>query len=236
MPLESLISGFLSCMGPGLSLYLPVVVANHDMFLVSLISFFMYIFSLILSSVVWSLISISSPSIFAAILFSVIFQEVGRAASWFVITVLDRNFFIYLRDDFKLVSPKYAYMNGLSFGISFTILNSSNYVRSLWGDGDVQYENITNDALTAALINFLVIVLNISWSLMLFKALNERKYIIMVVCYVSHFLMAWQSKFHNSKYGIYVLAFDIFIMIATSIFTGIIMLQKLPPAISSANN
>ncbi|KAF1741159.1 hypothetical protein MXB_5081 [Myxobolus squamalis] len=91
-------------------------------------------------------------------------------------------------------TSKYAYMCGLSFGLTYTILNSSNFIWSLWGIGDSPILPTTiNYFASLAINNMIMLLMHIFWGIISFYALNSKKYIWLLVVLFSHCAVSQMS-------------------------------------------
>lgn len=184
-----LLSYTLIAYGPVAVLFLVTLLRYAEQVIVLLISAFLWLISLLLSSLVWKIVVPLQQVPEFSLPFAVIFQELFRIICYFMVVKLEAKF---PNPDLRY-AHKLAYASGLGYGLASGLFLFLNVLKTSLGPGVVGFVNqshFPDFVLTSALLTCTFILLNITWSVVLFHALRKRNWILIGCVPVSHLLIS----------------------------------------------
>jgi len=165
----------LTAFGPGLSIYLTVVVGNAQYVILSLSSAFFWVTSLLIISILWYFIN-PYTSATVTIIYGVLIQEFSR---WLYFLLYKKAEYglntVAAEPGSKLNQPMFAFVSGLGFGLTSALITYVTLLESTLGPGTLFSRSCPSTPLPfiSAISTALMSLLHIFWMLIAFEGYNS---------------------------------------------------------------
>lgn len=229
---------FFGCLflafGPPLSMFVLTIAKDPVRVIVLITSAFFWLVSLLLSALLWFIVTPLRDNLAFAMFFSVMFQEIFRFLFYLFIRKAEKGLASVQKSSNKSDTMEFdgrviSYVSGLGFGVISGAFSLVNVLGDMTGPGTV---GIKGDSqaffLVSSLVTLCFILLHTCWSIILYLSIsmNNIKSIrlwISVVCVVgSHFLVSGLSLINDSKEPttyIYSVLFSYIVLILNAVYT-----------------
>jgi len=197
----------LIAFGPPLAMFL-LTIANDPIKVIMLVaSSFFWLVSLLLSSVLYKVVSPLQPYLAFGALFSVVFQELFRFLLFLLIVKAEAGLKkVTGEHNASLIENKHilAYVSGLGFGLISGAFSLVNVLADMVGPGTVGlYGDDPRFFAMSSLLALASMLLQVTWSVAAFHGMHARRVWPCVCVWLSH-LAATGVTLLNPRYGVAV--------------------------------
>lgn len=192
MTLITLFGCILIAFGPASVLFLVVVARDHFHVIIMISSAFFWLVSLLLSSILWMIVSPLKGELAFGTTFSVIFQELFRLAFFILIKKAEESELVSLANKSSgLFKHKTAFVSGLGYGVMSGLFAMVNVLADITGPGT---PGLTGDSpqflIMSALLTSAFVLLNTFWGIIWFESCSKKKYSYIILVVASHLFVS----------------------------------------------
>jgi len=203
MTVEIFFGCALLAYGPPFALFTLTVANDPVRVIILIISAFVWLLSLLLSSILWLAVVPLREEMAFGVVFSVLFQEGFRLGFYFLLRKADS----YLRKLAKaeptqiFLNPHIlAYTVGLGFGLMSGAYSLMNVLADVLGPGTVGLHGEPQSFfLVSGVMTLCMILLHVTWNVIIFSSLDRGQYLLTVLVIGLHLLVSCLSLL-NSRY------------------------------------
>jgi len=197
----------LTAYGPALSLFLFTIASDPVKIIILILSAFFWLLSLLLSSVLWLIVSQFSDAIAIGLVFSVLFQETFRFLIYLLLDKADA----YLKkltetEETQIFANKHilAYVVGLGFGLMSGAFSLVNVLAASLGPGTLGFNGEPhNFFIVSSIMTLCMILLNTAWGVIFFSSLDTKTYWQTGYVVATHMFVSCLSLLNSQKSGTY---------------------------------
>lgn len=202
MTLMTLFGCILIAFGPASVLFLVAVARDHFHVVIMISSAFFWLISLLLSSILWTVVSPLKSELAFGATFSVIFQELLRLAFFVLIKKAEESELVTLATKSSgLFKHKTAFVSGLGYGIMSGLFAMVNVLADITGPGSPGLSGESPQFLIiSALLTSAFVLLNTFWGIIWFESCNKKKYGYIVVVFASHLFVTLMTLLNGRKF------------------------------------
>ena len=189
MTLFACVSYALIAYGPATALIFITTYRYAEQALLMLVCAFIWLLSLLCSSLVWTAVPPLRDTLAFTLPFSVILQEAARFITFLIARKLTRKF--------TNPDPRYrhqlAYSAGAGFGLASGLFMFLNVLKSSLGPGVVGLRGSSSYpqfVLSSALLTCAFTLLHIPWSVILFDACHRKRWLLLFITPTTHMLIS----------------------------------------------
>jgi len=173
--------------------------------IILILSAFFWLLSLLLSAILWNVVTPLKDELAFALVFSVIFQEFFRFLIWLLLDRADT----YLRkltetEETELFANKHllAYTVGLGFGLMSGAFSLVNVLADSLGPGTLGFHGESpNFFIVSSLMTLCMVLLHTAWGVVFFHSLETKTYWLTVYVVLSHLLVSSLSLLNSATAG-----------------------------------
>jgi len=217
----------LTAYGPALAMFILTIAHDPVRVIILILSAFFWLLSLLLSSLLWFAVVPLKETLAFGLVFSVLFQETFRV----LIYILLRKADAFMKkltenEETKIFANRHilSYVVGLGFGMMSGIFSLINVLADSVGPGTVGLMNSTpkDFFMVSAVLCLCLIFLNTFWGVIVFDALDRKKWVNLAAVWISHLGVSCLTLLNQtpsiSTYAGTVIPV-IFVTVATTIFS-----------------
>ena len=180
--------------GPSAALFVFTISKCPVRIILFVVGCFLWLFSLLLSALMWQIASPLKEHLAFVLAFSVIFQEVARFTLYKLFQRAAKGLKDVLSDaeSESISGNKLPYVLGFGFGFMNAFVSFDNVLMHLSGPATVGIQgHVSNYFLISAWITNTVVFNNIFWTVISFKLWRSKSYIVYSLVPLSHFLVTY---------------------------------------------
>nr|AOR07007.1 gamma-secretase subunit Aph-1-like protein [Saccoglossus kowalevskii] len=188
MTTMSLFGATFIAFGPLIAMFIFTIVKDPLKVIIMIAGSFFWLLSLLLSSLLWVIVSPLQDELAFAVIFSVIFQELFRLAYYKLLRKADDGMQQFTDVDQDVISKNQTgYVAGVGFALMSSTMSTVNILADHSGPGTV---GINGDdelfLLTSAFFTCCFTLLHTFWGVIFFYGMDKKKYLMVVGVVVSH--------------------------------------------------
>lgn len=203
---------FFGCLfiafSPAVSMFLFTVMRYPLRIILLVVGAFFWLTSLLLSSLVWLIVTPLKDELAFGLFISVMLQEIFRFAIYKLMKKAETGLSTSLSDEEKASIAKHnlSYVIGLGFGLMSGCFSILNLLSLAIGPGNVGIHNHSgNFFLVSAFLTNAFVLLNTFWTIVFFEGLNKKKYMSIISVIASHFFVSGLTLL-NTKGDLYLIS------------------------------
>jgi len=189
--------------GPPFALFVLTIAQDPVRVIILIISAFVWLLSLLLSSVLWLAVVPLRDEMAFGVVFSVLFQEGFRLGFYLLLRKADSALRKLARAEPTQIflNPHIlAYTVGLGFGLMSGAFSLMNILADVLGPGTVGLQGEPQDFfLVSAVMTLCMILLHTTWNIIIFSSLNRGQYLLTATVVALHLLVSCLTLL-NSRY------------------------------------
>lgn len=214
----------LTAYGTPFALFLFTISNDPVKIIILILSAFFWLLSLLLSAILWSVVTPLKDELAFALVFSILFQELFR---FLIYLMLDRAD-TYLKkltetEETEIFANKHilAYTVGLGFGLMSGAFSLVNVLADSLGPGTLGFHGeASNFFIVSSLMTLCMILLHTSWGVIFFSSLDTGTYWQAALVVASHLVVSCLSLLNpvgqGSLYPVSLLASYLVLFISAS--------------------
>lgn len=175
--------------GPPFAMFVFTVAHDAVRIIILIAAAFIWLLSLLLSSLVWFAVVPLREDLVFGLVFSVVFQELFRYVIYKILRKAENGLKKITDDSATLIENKHilAYVSGLGFGIMSGAFSLVNVIADAVGPGTMGLKSGTEMFfLTSSAISLCFILLHTFWSVIFFNACDKRNLVHLSFVILSH--------------------------------------------------
>jgi len=177
--------------GPAFSMFVLTVAPDAQQVIVLISSAFFWLLSLLASSIWWTTIIPLKKYLAFTLFFSVAFQELFRFALWMVLRKAEEGLITMTNSHSPLRKLQFHYVSGLGFGLMSGLFSMVNILADITGPGTVGlYGDNQYFVVVSAFLTNCIILLHTFWGIVMFEALDMKKWFHVFIVFASHVLFS----------------------------------------------
>jgi len=177
--------------GPAFALFVVTVAKDAQQVIVLITSAFFWLLSLLLSSILWRVVTPLQDVLVFSVMFSVVFQELFRFAFWKVLKRAEEGLITISGSQSPLRKYRFNYVAGLGFGVMSGLFAMVNILADFTGPGTVgltgEYDMFV---LVSSLLTNCFILLHTFWGVIFCEGLEKKKWLNVCMVVGSHLLVS----------------------------------------------
>ena len=190
--------------GPSVALFVFTISKCPVRIILFVVGCFLWLFSLLLSALVWQMTPSLKEQLAFVLAFSVVFQELARFTLYKLFQRAAKGFKEVLSEtESKSISgDRLSYVLGFGFGFMNAFVSYDNVLMHLSGPATVGIQgHLSNYFFISAWITNTLVFNNIFWTIISFKLWKNNSYIVYSLVPITHFLVSYLTLLEPTIIG-----------------------------------
>jgi len=186
--------------GPAFSMFVLTVASDAQQVIVLISSAFFWLISLLVSSIVWTVVTPLKQYLAFSLVFSVLFQELFRFFFWVLLRRAEEGLQIMTNSHSPLRKIHFHYVSGLGFGVMSGLFAMVNILAEISGPGTIGLQGDNEHfVVTSAFLTNCFILLHTFWGVIFFNGLDGKKWLSVGAVVACHLLVSSLTLFNRHQ-------------------------------------
>ena len=186
--------------GPAFSMFVLTVASDAQQVIVLISSAFFWLVSLLVSSIIWTVVTPLKGYLVFSLIVSVLFQELFRFFFWVLLRRAEEGLQIMTNSHSPLRKIHFHYVSGLGFGVMSGLFAMVNILAEISGPGTVGLGGDNQHfVVTSAFLTNCFILLHTFWGVVFFNGLDHKKWSSVAAVVACHMLVSSLTLMNSAQ-------------------------------------